>query len=112
MHEYSATLEMIRIAEKYAAERGADAVKKINLVIGEESGYSGDAVRLYFDIIAAGTHCERAAIEIEEVAAKHKCASCGRLFVREPFSFVCPHCGGEARPTEIGREFYVKSVEI
>ena len=112
MHEYQVTLEIIRIAEKHASEHNAAAVKQINLVVGEESGYVGDSVRLYFDLIAEGTLCEDAELVIETVKPKLRCEACGKLFERKPFSFTCPGCGGGARPTEIGREFFVKSVEV
>jgi len=112
MHEYPVTAEIIRIAEKYARENGAGAVRKINLVVGDYSGYLSECIDLYFGVIAEGTLCQGAALAIERVKPLLKCEGCGALFKRRPFSFSCPHCGGQGSPTEIGREFYVKSIEI
>jgi len=108
MHEYPLTQRIIETAAKYA---GGAKVRKISLVIGESSGVLGDSIRLYFDIIARGTVCADAEIEIESVRPMLRCAVCGALFERKPFSFACP-CGGEGVPTEIGREFYVKQIEV
>jgi Zn finger protein HypA/HybF involved in hydrogenase expression len=33
-------------------------------------------------------------------------------FERQPFSFACPHCGGEGRPTAVVTEFYVEYIEV
>ena len=41
-----------------------------------------------------------------------KCDRCGRLFERKRFSFTCPYCGGDGSPTDIGKEFYIESVDL
>ncbi|MDP4120019.1 MAG: hydrogenase maturation nickel metallochaperone HypA [Bacillota bacterium] len=114
MHEYPLTQKIIKIAEKYALEHKADHVSKINLVIGNDSGVLADSILLYFEIIAENTICENAEIVIERVKPLLKCKKCGQYFERKPFSFSCTFkdCGGDGEPTEIGREFYVKSIEI
>ena len=108
MHEYALAKSILQTAAEHA--QGAK-VKKIQLVIGESSGVMGESIRMYFDIFAENTPCEEAAIEIETVKPKLKCKACGMLFVRRPFSFECP-CGGEGEPTDIGREFFVKSITV
>ena len=111
MHEYPVTLRIAEIASR-EAERAGGRAKVIRLVVGDDSGFVGESIQMYFDVISAGTPCEGARLEIERVVPKLKCAACGALFERKPFSFACPACGGEGRPTEIGREFYVKNVEV
>ncbi len=112
MHEYPVTQDIIKIASKHAAEAGTDAkIKKVTLVIGESCDLVGECIRLYFDIIAEGTACEGAELVIESVKPMLKCKACGKLFERKPFSFTC-ECGGDGEPTEIGREFFVKSIEV
>lgn len=112
MHEYPITQRIIEIAQEYAIKNNADEVKAINLVVGDYSGYVASSVELYFDIIAEGTMCQNAKLNIERVISKLRCNSCGELFVRKPYSFECPLCKGEGSPTEIGKEFYVKSIEV
>ena len=111
MHEGPVTQEIIRIAVETAAqEKGR--VTTINLVVGEDSGFIGESIQMYFDVMAQGTLCEGAVLHIEAVKPKLRCTRCGQLFYRRPFSFTCPACGGDGRPTEIGKEFCVKNVEL
>ncbi len=112
MHEYPITQRIIEIVEEYAVQNNADEVKIINLVVGDYSGYVASSIELYFDIIAEGSRSESARLNIERVVPKLKCEGCGEYFERKPFTFICPHCGGEGRPTEIGQEFYIKSIIV
>lgn len=112
MHEYPITQRIIEIADEYARKNSATQVKAINLVIGDYSGYVASSIELYFDIIAEESLCRNAKLNIERIIPKLKCNSCGELFERKPFSFECPYCKGEGGPTEIGKEFYVRSIEI
>ena len=56
--------------------------------------------------------CEGAQVTIEGVKPKLSCEKCGKLFERKRFSFTCPFCGGSGNPTETGKEFYIKDVEL
>lgn len=112
MHEYPITQRIIEIADEYAIKNNVSEVKVINLVVGDYSGYVASSIELYFEIIAEGSSCEKAKLHIERIVPKLKCSSCGNLFVRKPFSFECPTCKGEGAPTEIGKEFYIKSIEV
>ena len=112
MHEYPITQRIIEVASEYAVKNDAGEVKIIHLVVGDYSGYVSSSIELYFDIIAEGTVCEKAKLDIERIIPKLKCSRCGELFVRKPFSFECPNCKAEGTPTEIGKEFYIKSIEV
>ena len=108
MHEYSLAKSIIQSAAEHA---GGAKVTQVNLVIGESSGIMGESIRMYFDIFAENTLCEDATIEIEFITPKLRCKTCGLFFRRRPFSFEC-ECGGEGEPTDIGREFYIKSITV
>jgi hydrogenase nickel incorporation protein HypA/HybF len=112
MHEYPITKRIIEIAEEYAASNKANEVKVINLVVGDYSGYVASSIELYFEIIAAGSLCEKARLNIERVKPKLRCNQCGEYFERKPYSFECPGCNGEGSPTEIGQEFYIRSILV
>ena len=112
MHEYPITQRIIKIAEKACIDAGAANVKKIRLVVGDYSGFVGDSIDMYFNAISEGTLCAGADIEIERVEAKVKCPACGVLFKRKPMSFACPVCGKDGEPTDIGKEFYIKDIEV
>lgn len=112
MHELPITQQIIKIAEKHATELGASRIKNIKLVVGDYSGFIGESIQMYFDIISEGTMCEGATIEMTRVKPKLKCSACGTLFERQIFSFACPKCGADGGPTEIGKELYIESMEI
>lgn len=112
MHEYPITEQIIKIAGEHCAKNNGTRVTKINLVIGDYSGYVGSSVQMYFDIISEGTVCDGAVVEIEHIKPKLKCSKCGELFEKKLLSFDCPKCGGQGGPTDIGKEFYIESIEI
>lgn len=112
MHELPITEKIVDIATRHATEANAERVAKIRLVVGDYSGFIGESIQMYFDIISAGTVCDGATIEIERVKPQLRCNTCERHFERTPLSFTCPHCGGEGRPSEIGKEFYIDSIEV
>ena len=111
MHEYPVTVQIVDIASETASKNNG-RVRRIDLVVGEDSGFIGESIQMYFDVVAEGTLCEGAQLFIEDVKPQLRCDSCGKLFERKRFSFQCPFCGGDGSPTEIGKEFYVKSVEL
>ena len=112
MHEYPATVRIIDIACTKAAERGSPRVRSIDLVVGEDAGYIGESIRLYFGLIAAGTACADAELRIRSIRPQLRCPNCGTMFERKPFSFQCPNCQTTGHPSEIGKEFYVETVEL
>ena len=111
MHELPITQRIIEIASAAARERGAKKVTRILVVAGDDSGYMPDSIQLYFDLVSAGSLCEGATVEFETVKSMLRCEACDQLFARKPFDFTCP-CGGQGRPTDIGREFYEKAIEV
>ena len=112
MHEYPITQQIIKIAEDHCRKAEGSRVTKINLVIGDYSGYVGSSVQMYFDVISEGTLCEKAEVAIEHIKPKLRCSECGELFEKKLLSFDCPKCGGQGGPTDIGKEFYIESIEI
>ena len=111
MHEYPVTVQIVDIASETARNNNG-RVRRIDLVVGEDSGFIGESIQMYFDVVAEGTLCEGAQLFVEDVKPQLRCDNCGKLFERKRFSFQCPFCGGDGSPTEIGKEFYVKSVEL
>lgn len=112
MHELPITQNIIKIAEEHARRANARRVTLVKLVVGDYSGFIGDSIQMYFDIISQGTMVEGAKIEIEHIKPKLRCESCKQLFERKPFSFECPFCKGQGVPSEIGKEFYIESIEV
>ena len=73
MHEYPATLRIVEIACEQAASHGGRKVQTIHLVVGDDAGYVGDTVQLYFELIAADTACADAQLAIRRVKPRLQC---------------------------------------
>lgn len=112
MHELPVTKHIVDIAEKHCLENGGNKVLAVNLVIGEYSGLVGEAIQTYFDVITEGTVCEGAVCNFESIKPKLRCNKCGKLFTKQLLTFDCPYCDGQGEATEIGKEFYIKNIEI
>ena len=111
MHELPVTEQIIDLCSR-TAEEHRGRVQKITLVVGEDSGFVGESIQMYFDVMARHTPCEGAVLEIIGVKPRLRCRDCGGLFERKLFSFACPKCGGEGEPTEQGKEFYIRDIEL
>ena len=111
MHEYHEAIHIIEHACEEAAKQRKNKVTKINLVIGESSGYSADSIRMHFEDAVKGTICEGAEITARTVKTMLRCPNCHELFARRPFHFDCPHCGTDGVPSEVGKEMSIESVE-
>ncbi|MDR1815417.1 MAG: hydrogenase maturation nickel metallochaperone HypA [Clostridiales Family XIII bacterium] len=112
MHEYPITQRIVDIATRHGQDAGASRVSRIALVVGERSGYIPESIRMYFDILAKGTLCEGAALDVTAVKPLLRCLACGLEFERRPYSFACPACGADGGPTDVGKEFYIASIEV
>ena len=112
MHEYPVTERIVATACEQATAQGGRRVRQIDLVVGEDAGYVGDTIQLYFDLIAEGTLCDGALLKIRKIRPQLQCPACQLLFERRPFSFACPACGTLGHPTAVGKEFYIESIEF
>ncbi|MCK5556754.1 MAG: hydrogenase maturation nickel metallochaperone HypA, partial [Candidatus Hydrogenedentes bacterium] len=52
-----------------------------------------------------------AVLEIEEVIARGKCASCDTEFPVDNYQFICPSCGGPDISIVSGEELFIDSLE-
>lgn len=112
MHEYAVTRNIVDIAVKEAEAADAGRILEIRLVIGDLSSIIDESVSMYFDIISKDTIAEGAKLVFKRMPALFLCKSCGREFEKPRSGFSCPHCGGEGRLTDAGREFYIESMEV
>lgn len=112
MHEYPITQQILKIVEDTASKHHACRVTRISLVVGELSGFVGDSIAMYFDIISRDTVAEGAELSITYIKSQMLCRSCNEHFQREPYSFACPRCLNDGVPTDIGKEFYIKDIEV
>ena len=90
MHEHHEAVHIIEHAEMALKERGHTKVKQINLVIGESSGFSPEAVIMNIEINAVGTCCEDVPVTVRTVKSMLKCPNCGEY--KRPHR-LCAACG-------------------
>ena len=108
MHELSITESIVAAV----TERMADArVRRLRLEIGRLSGVLPDSVRFCFDLVAAGTTLEGAALEIDEPSGTARCRCCGAGFETAEALPLCP-CGSADVEVLGGAELRIREVEV
>lgn len=112
MHEYAITKSIVRLVIEEAEKVNASRVSQIHLVIGDLSSIIDDSVRMYFNLIAEDTVAEGAELVFERIKAEFYCKSCGKRYEKPIQGFACPQCGSLGSPTDVGKEFYIKSIEV
>jgi hydrogenase nickel incorporation protein HypA/HybF len=112
MHELSVTEQLLEIVLDHARKAEAKRVLKVNLVIGELTGFVGESIQFCFDMLSKETEAESASLSISRIPAKATCKQCKMEFHPEGMEWFCPACGGPAEEVMGGREFYVESIEI
>lgn len=111
MHEYHGAVQMIEHAQDLCRERGHNKVNKLQLLIGEASGYTFEVVKEYFDEAALGTVCEGAELTVRKTDVMLRCPKCNELFPKRILQYDCPICGTPGNPTDAGKEMTIDFME-
>lgn len=111
MHEYHGAVQMIEHAQDMCRERGHNKVNKLQLLIGEASGYTFEVVKEYFDDAAIGTVCEGAELSVRKTDVMLRCPKCNELFPKRILMYDCPICGTPGNPTDAGKEMTIDYME-
>lgn len=110
MHEYSIVDALVgRIAQE-VQQRGATAVHRVSVRVGELSGVEPELLATAFETFQAGTCCEGASLEIDFVKATWACRRCATPIAADD-STLCPACGGAPRLVR-GDELYLDRLEL
>lgn len=120
MHEYSVVTELVSgLLPQLDGHPGR--VKAVILRKGDLRILSARALVNAFEVVAAGTRLEGAALEIEPVAARVSCRACdyegqAEIHKDDEYHFAvpvltCPACQGEVDIVS-GRELYVDRVTM
>jgi hydrogenase nickel incorporation protein HypA/HybF len=110
MHEYSIVQALMERIEAEAAARGAIAVDRVVVRIGELSGVDVGLLHTAYVTFRERTICERAPLEIAEAAAEWNCRTCGGPIARGA-ALRCTACGGPARLRQ-GDEILLERIEM
>lgn len=112
MHELSIAKALIDLASDQARAHGASRVTRIRVRLGVLAGVMRP-LYFCFDAAAAGTACEGARLEIEEVPVTLWCPSCEDVGAPTAmYSFRCPSCGMPTSHVRSGREMQLVAIEV
>ena len=112
MHELGITENIVNVALAKADEAQASKINKINLVIGEISGFVADCIQFYFDSLSKDTIAQGAVLHFELVPAQLQCRDCSTIFTPQDTLWSCTKCGGRSVEISKGRELYIESIEV
>ena len=112
MHEFAITQSMLELVQEHAQQAGASRIGRINLVIGELSGFVAECMQFYFDDLSKGTMAESAELTFKSVPTTGRCRDCGREFQMEELDWMCPFCQGGNIQLIGGNELFVESIEV
>jgi hydrogenase nickel incorporation protein HypA/HybF len=110
VHEYSIIQALMERVEAEAEARGAIAVDRLVVRIGELSGVEVELLRTAYMTFRERTICQRAALDIAEVPAQWSCRECGEPVARGEV-LRCQCCGGPAELRQ-GDEIVLDRIEM
>ncbi len=111
MHEYSLIDSLLRRVEAEASARGALAIHRVVVRVGELAGVDPELFRTAYETFRAGTPCERAALEVRSVPAAWRCPACRRDIGRGEV-LSCPACGAAAELADGGDAILLETIEM
>ena len=112
MHELAITQALIGLVQEHAEKVGAKKVERINVVVGELSGFIGQSVQFYFDQMSGGTVMEDAKLSFKTIPMTGRCRDCSKEFEIKEMDWTCPTCKGESIELVRGNELFVESIEV
>ena len=108
MHELAITQSLVSAVWERV---GTSRVTRVHVTIGRLSGVVPDAVRFCFDVCAAGTPLEGAALDVDEIPGRARCRACGVEENLADAIALC-RCGSADLEFVAGRELRLDEVEV
>lgn len=112
MHELGVTENIVNIALSKAEEAQASRILKINIVIGELSGFVPDCIDFYFSTLSKDTIAMEAKLDFDIIPAQFRCRDCSTISSPEGMLWICPNCQSQNMEVIGGQEFYIKDLEV
>ncbi|HOX31609.1 MAG TPA: hydrogenase maturation nickel metallochaperone HypA [Spirochaetales bacterium] len=110
MHELGVVMEVAKVVEDFARERGISKVEKLVLQIGELSAMIPAYVQDCWPCAVDGGSLEGTRLEIEVLPGNAVCGACGAVYRLLEHREGCPACAGTERELLSGREFLIKEI--
>lgn len=112
MHELSLAMSVREIVEDAAEQNGASKVNVVNIVVGEFSSVSVEALEFAMEVAKKDSVFEKANIVIRQIKTILKCGNCGAETEMADFVFACGNCRSGAVQIVSGDRMYVESIDI
>jgi hydrogenase nickel incorporation protein HypA/HybF len=110
MHEYSIVQALIDRVGAEARARGACAVHRVAVRVGELSGLDVALFTTAYQTFRERTICAAAALDVEVVPVRWQCPQCAADIARGQ-ALRCAHCGTAARLAH-GDEIMLDRIEL
>jgi hydrogenase nickel incorporation protein HypA/HybF len=110
MHEYAIVQALLERAEAEARARGATAVHRLHVAVGELAGVEPALLSAAYELFRAPTLCARAALDVRHVPARWECPACAAPVARGAV-LACPTCAAPAR-LAAGDEIVLERIEM
>lgn len=112
MHELALTENILSIALEQAKAVQAQRITKINLIIGELSGFVAECIQFNFEFLSQDSIAAQAVLTFTPLPTSLRCRNCATIFTPKQPLWVCPSCQGQSVEIVSGRECYVESIEV
>ena len=110
MHEYSIVQALMERVDAEADRRGATAVHRIAVRIGDLSGVDVGLLLTAYAVVRERTRCAHAELDVESVAAEWRCPKCHGAIA--PGDLLrCAACG-RAAELAAGGEILLDRIEL
>ena len=112
MHELSIAQSIADSAREHAAAHGGRRVLRIGVRVGEISGVAVESLEFCFGLTVKDTDLDGATLDLERIAVRYRCASCGHEFHPVEFLADCPACGEAGATMVAGEELGLSYLEL
>jgi hydrogenase nickel incorporation protein HypA/HybF len=111
MHEYSLVQALVDRVEEAVRERGAVAVHRVRVSVGELAGVDPDLLRKAYELGRVGTVCALAPLEVTSWPASWTCPRC-RAPIPRGGVLRCAACGEPAHLDERSAALLLDALEL
>lgn len=112
MHELALARALVVQLEEEAARHDVARILRVKLAIGALAIVDADALAFAFDVAAAGTLAEGAALEMTRPAGAAHCLGCGADVAIRSRADLCPRCGGGRLVITGGEDTTIREMEV
>jgi len=110
VHEYSIVQALLSRVEAEARRRGATAVRRVRVGVGELAGVDPALLSTAYATFRERTICADAELDLRPLSARWSCPRC-ELSIAKGAKLRCPTCAGPARLLQ-GDELLLESIDL